>query len=214
MKSVYITILLLVFVAFASATDIITLDSSNFEKLTQAASGATTGDWLIKFYAPWCGHCKAMQPAFEETATALKGEVNVAEVDASVERQLGSRFEIRGFPTLVFLSQGKVVKYKGPRTADALMEFSRGGWKDPHYEQENVPAEMGYFGELSAVFKQSYKAALKDFSAGNYFTINILTCVMPLMFLGFAMLLAFIPVDEEPVHRRPPVKRAKETKGE
>jgi protein disulfide-isomerase-like protein len=209
-----LTLVLACLVAFASATDIITLDSSNFEKLTQAASGATTGDWLIKFYAPWCGHCKAMQPAFEETATALKGEVNVAEVDASVERQLGSRFEIRGFPTLIFLSQGKVVKYKGPRTVDALIEFSKGGWKEPQYEQDNVPAEMGYFGELTAVFKQSYKAALKDLAAGNYFTINILTCAMPLMFIGFALLLTFIPVDEEPVRRQPPVNRAKETKGE
>lgn len=51
------------------ASNIITLDSDNFEKLTQASTGATTGDWLIEFYAPWCDHCKRLLPIFEEVAT-------------------------------------------------------------------------------------------------------------------------------------------------
>ena len=33
--------------------DVVELDSSNFEKLTQINTGGTTGDWFIKFYAPW-----------------------------------------------------------------------------------------------------------------------------------------------------------------
>jgi len=36
-----------------SASEVVTLDDTNFEHLTQAASGATTGDWFVKFYAPW-----------------------------------------------------------------------------------------------------------------------------------------------------------------
>merc|ERR1712146_21172 len=82
-----------------------------------------------EFYAPWCGHCKNMEPVYEEVATALKGEVNVAKVDASKERAIGSRFEIRGFPTILFLSHGKVYKYKGKRTKDALVEFATGDTK-------------------------------------------------------------------------------------
>lgn len=60
------------------------LDDSNFEHLTQAATGATTGDWFIKFYAPWCGHCKRLVPAWNELATEVKGRVNVAKVDCTV----------------------------------------------------------------------------------------------------------------------------------
>ena len=39
-------------------TRVIALNDENFEHLTQAASGATTGKWFVKFYAPWCGHCQ------------------------------------------------------------------------------------------------------------------------------------------------------------
>jgi len=137
----WMNLLLLVALAcslVAADTDIVTLDASNFEHLTQAATGATTGDWLIKFYAPWCGHCKAMQPEYELLATQLKGEANVAEVDVAKDRSIGSRFDIKGFPTLLFLSGGKVYKYKGPRTADALSTFVRGGYKDVAVEADVV----------------------------------------------------------------------------
>merc|ERR1719421_1742698 len=79
-------------------SEVITLNAENFEHLTQAATGATTGDWLIKFYAPWCGHCKKLAPVWEDVASRLVGEINVAKVDVSQNRNLGTRFGIKGFP--------------------------------------------------------------------------------------------------------------------
>ncbi len=40
-------------VSSGGADEVVTLDSANFEKLTQAATGATTGNWFVDFYAPW-----------------------------------------------------------------------------------------------------------------------------------------------------------------
>lgn len=61
-------------------TKIIDLNSSNFDELTLIGTGYE-GDWLIKFYAPWCSHCKVMFPVYEEVEVELKGRVNVGQVD-------------------------------------------------------------------------------------------------------------------------------------
>ena len=72
----------------------------------------------------------------------------------------------------------------------------------PHFLSSQVPAEVGYFGEVIKVFKQAFAAAKTDIQAGSYFTLNTLTCVLPLLFAGFSVLLAFVPADEEEVPKR------------
>lgn len=54
--------------AAEDASNVVVLGDDNFEHLTQAGSGATTGDWLVEFYAPWCGHCKKLAPIYEKVA--------------------------------------------------------------------------------------------------------------------------------------------------
>lgn len=103
---------------------VIELDDSNFEHLTQATTGATTGDWFVAFVAPWCGHCKRLHPTWEELAKELKGMINVARLDATANEYTASRFNIRGFPTIKFLRQGKMYDYNGARTVEALKEFA------------------------------------------------------------------------------------------
>lgn len=112
-----------------SDKDVQVLTDSNFEQETQAVTGSTSGDWFVKFYAPWCGHCRKMAKAWEELATKLKGQINVAHLDATTNAQTAKRFSVRGFPTLVFMKDGKMYEYKGSRAVDDLYAFATGGWK-------------------------------------------------------------------------------------
>ncbi|KAE9278728.1 hypothetical protein PF001_g25032 [Phytophthora fragariae] len=112
-----------------AASNVVVLTNADFEHKTQAGSGATTGDWLVDFYAPWCGHCKKLAPVYEKVADELKGEVNVAKVDVTANSELGKRFGIRGFPTLLHFSHGKSYKFAGKRTLEDLAAFARGGFK-------------------------------------------------------------------------------------
>ncbi|CAK4083638.1 unnamed protein product [Aphanomyces euteiches] len=114
--------------ALAMASNVIDLTTDTFEHLTQASTGATTGDWLVEFYAPWCGHCKNLAPIFEEVADELKGTLNVAKVDVTTNTQLGERFEIKGFPTILFFHKGSMYEYDSTRTKEALVEYAKSGY--------------------------------------------------------------------------------------
>jgi thioredoxin domain-containing protein 5 len=190
----FLTVLVVLFTVVCS--EVIVLDSSNFEHLTQATTGATTGDWLIKFYAPWCGHCRQLEPVYEKVAELLNGEVNVAKVDVPQSRDLGTRFDIKGFPTLKLLSKGQVYTYKGRRTAEDIAEFARGGFA--LHQPEEVAPPLGMFGEIAHVYRHAYKQASKDLVAGNFFTVDVFLTFLPLLFVIVLLLLILAPTPAPP----------------
>lgn len=81
---------------------------------------------MMEFYAPWCGHCKKLEPVWNDLGTAFAGndKVVVAKMDATANDVPDSRFDVRGFPTLVFISEsGEINKYDGGRTIEDLTKF-------------------------------------------------------------------------------------------
>eukprot|EP01147_Barroeca_monosierra_P002833 gene2833-5672_t len=82
---------------------------------------------FVKFYAPWCGHCKSMAPAFEKVGDAFSHikDVVIAKVDADKHRELGTRFGVSGFPTLKYFSKDSTdpTDYSGSRDAEEMVEF-------------------------------------------------------------------------------------------
>jgi thiol-disulfide isomerase/thioredoxin len=125
---------------------VIHLNDANFEHLTQSASGWTTGDWFVMFGAPWCKHCKAMMLNWNETARDLKGEINVAVIDASYNPFTAQRFNITAYPTVILLRQGRAYEYKGDRYWKKMIVFARLEYQnEPSFK---IPPAHGTFDEL------------------------------------------------------------------
>jgi protein disulfide-isomerase-like protein len=104
-------------------SNVVELTSDNFKKLVIDSSST----WLVKFYAPWCGHCQQSAPALSKAAKKLDGVANLGVVNGDEQKELNSKFGIRGFPTIkVFKGEGKKERrptdFSGERTASAFME--------------------------------------------------------------------------------------------
>ena len=102
---------------------VVTLTEANFDKLVLDSDDL----WLVEFYAPWCGHCKNLAPEWEKAAKALDGKVKLGAVDATVEQSLGSKYDVRGYPTIKVFRPGaksSPAPYEGGRTASDIETFA------------------------------------------------------------------------------------------
>ena len=64
---------------------------------------------IIDFWAPWCGPCKLMAPAFEQASADLQPRVRLAKLNTEDENNIGARLNIRSIPTMVIFKNGKEV---------------------------------------------------------------------------------------------------------
>ena len=69
--------------------------------------------WFLAFYAPWCGHCQQMKPAFEELAQKLRGFVRVGAVNCEKEKGLCAMEGVDSYPTLKLKKAGVSTTYDG-----------------------------------------------------------------------------------------------------
>lgn len=64
---------------------------------------------VVDFWAPWCGPCRMMAPAFEQAAKTLEPRARLAKVNTEEEQALAARFGITSIPTMIVFRRGREV---------------------------------------------------------------------------------------------------------
>ncbi|KAI1005461.1 hypothetical protein K3495_g2762 [Podosphaera aphanis] len=111
---------------YPKSSAVLSVDNKSYDRLITQSNHTS----IVEFYAPWCGHCKNLQPIYENAAKKLKGLVKVAAVNCDKEsnKPLCARFGVKGFPTLNIILPGKtsgkptVEEYQGPRTVKGIYD--------------------------------------------------------------------------------------------
>jgi protein disulfide-isomerase A6 len=108
---------------FYVGTDVVELTDATFE--SDVINGKEP--WLIEFYAPWCGHCKNLAPAWKAAATELAGAgFKIGAVDATVHEKFSKQYGVQGFPTIKFFAPGKAdapEDYQGGRSKEEIVAY-------------------------------------------------------------------------------------------
>jgi len=125
---------------------------------------------LVEFYAPWCGHCKALAPEYEQAAVLVHGQASLAKVDCTEHRELCSKYEVQGFPTIkLFRNDGEEpTDYDQARKADAIAKFML-KQKQPAYVEGKTQEDIDKFSQsefaIVAFIDASDKESIDSFTS-------------------------------------------------
>ncbi|KAI0169993.1 thioredoxin-domain-containing protein [Hypoxylon sp. FL1284] len=111
---------------YLKSSPVVQVDAKSYDRIINKSNYTS----VVEFYAPWCGHCQNLKPAYEKAAKNLDGLAQVAAVncDDDDNKQLCGMMGVKGFPTLKTVRPGKkkgkpvVEDYNGPRTAKGIVE--------------------------------------------------------------------------------------------
>ena len=100
----------------------VALDEAGFDKHIARSALPV----LVDFWAPWCGPCRTMAPAFEQAAKQLEPTMRLAKVDTEAAQNLAARFNIRSIPTLaLFVAGREVARQPGAMGAADIVRWAR-----------------------------------------------------------------------------------------
>ncbi|XP_029293771.1 protein disulfide-isomerase A2 [Cottoperca gobio] len=140
---------------------------------------------LVEFYAPWCGHCKKLEPVYAEAAGKLKGEeatIRLAKVEATEEKELAEEFNVGGFPTLKLFMNGdrkQPIEFTGKRSAEGIIQWMkrRAGPGAPVLDSADSAAQfidshnvtvVGFFDNLESEVAKVFKELALDFTDAEF----------------------------------------------
>ena len=99
----------------------ISLTQEAFQKLVTN----TQDPWFVKFFAPWCPHCQALAPSWEQMAKEMQGKLKIGEVNCDRESRLCKDVRVKAYPTMHFFRGGERVEYDGLRGLGDLINYAK-----------------------------------------------------------------------------------------
>jgi protein disulfide-isomerase len=149
------------------------LSAEDFQKLV-----TTTQDpWFIKFYAPWCHHCQALAPVWNQMSKEMQGKLNIGEVNCEVEPHLCKDARVKAYPTMYYFRGGERVEYDGLRGLGDLISYANkaldvsAGVKDVDAETFRQMEETE---EVIFVYFYDHATTREDFTALERLTLSLI----------------------------------------
>lgn len=137
----------------------------------------TQEPWFIKFYAPWCHHCQAMAPNWQQMAKEMKGRLNVGEVNCDAESRLCKDVRLKGYPTILFFKGGERVEYDGLRGFGDLLHYAEKALDICEGIKDVDAASLAEFEkkeEVIFVYFYDHATATEDFQALDRLPLSLI----------------------------------------
>ncbi|XP_006626060.3 thioredoxin-related transmembrane protein 4 [Lepisosteus oculatus] len=157
------------------------------------------GEWMLKFYAPWCPACQQIQPDWEEFAKQSQAlGITVGKVDVTQQPGLSGRFLVTTLPTIFHTKDGSFRRYLSSRAVEDLQSYiiekkwesvePIPGWKSP---SSIVMTGMAALFQLSVWIRQIHSYMTETLGLpvwGSYLTFALVTLLTGLL-LGLMLVL-------------------------
>ena len=104
-------------IPFVNNCSVYSLNDDNFDFYT------SEGIWIIKFYAPWCGHCKHFAEPYKSISKQICSFAFAGEVNGDEQTDLKVKFNIQGFPTIIAIKEGYYYRFEQRRNEDTIIHW-------------------------------------------------------------------------------------------
>lgn len=184
---------LVIFVNHSQAKNVVLTDK-NWKSLLD-------GQWLVKFYAPWCPACRSMEGTWKELASWAENEENlsVGTVDVTEQTALNGRFMVTSLPTIYFVKDGEFRVYKSGRMLNEFQSFvtqeqwrelpTVSSWTSPTSTLMSGVAKL--FG-FSLVLKDFHQSLNNDYGLPTWLTFLLFGLIIVVIGLLLGIVLVLV----------------------